>query len=706
MEITECRTHPSAAGRTAAPAPQAPPVTPATGRLSTFRELTDELGILYGGDWNPEQWDPAVWREDVRLMREAGVNLVSVGIFAWATYEPSEGERNFAWMDEVLDLLHENGIAADLATPVASPPPWLGVEHPDILPVDADGVRLVAGSRNHYSASSATYRRHAAAITRDLAERYARHPAVRMWHVGNEYGTADYGDEAAREFRRWLRERYGTVDALNEAWGTAFWSQRYRSIDDVLPPRRTTYLVNPTQSLDFRRFTSDQLLACYREQHEVLRAAGATQPVTTNLMGFFPLADYWSWAGHVDVVADDQYPDQADPRSPADAALVQDLVRGLGGGEPWLLLEQAVGSTSWRGHNLPKTPERMRLDSLAAVARGADGICFFQWRQSRAGAERFHSAMVPHAGPDSRAFRGVRRLGADLRRLREVVGSRLPARTALLFDWESWWAAEEPGRVTERLATLDQVRAFYRPLWDRGLAVDVVRPGSPLDGYDLVVAPQTYLLDDVAADALRAAAARGASVVVGPLTGVADRNAHVLPGRFPVPVADLLGVSGEEWVALPDGGVVVVASGANGRAVVHGELLRADDAEVLARFAEGYLAGEPAVTCREVSGGGAAWYVGAVLDEELLGAVLGDAASRAGVGPAVPGAAHADGVEAVARGEALFLLNRADTERSVAVPGSWTDLLTGAAATDVVLLPPVRGRRARPGARPPQPRNW
>ncbi|WP_425954465.1 beta-galactosidase [Xylanimonas sp. McL0601] len=698
-----------------------------------LRELTDELGVLYGGDWNPEQWEPSVWREDVRLMREAGVNLVTVGVFSWARYEPEPGARDFAWMDEVLDLLHEHGIAADLATPVASPPPWLGVEHPDTLPVDADGVRLVPGSRNQFSPSSATYRAHALAITRDLAARYARHPAVRLWHVGNEYGQIDFGDEAAHAFRGWLRERYGTVDALNEAWGTAFWSQRYRTFDDVLPPRRMPYLVNPTQSLDFRRFTSDQLLACYREQHAAIRAAGATQPVTTNFMGFFPHVDSWSWADDVDVVADDQYPDQADPRSPADAALVQDLMRGLGGGAPWLLLEQAVGATSWREHNLPKSPERMRLDSLQAVARGADGICFFQWRASTAGAERFHSAMLPHAGPDTAVHRGVRRLGQDLAKLRPVTGTRVPARTALLFDWESWWAAEEPGRITERLRTLDQVRAFYRPLWDRGIVVDVVRPGAPLDGYDLVVVPQTYLLDDDAAKSLRAAVEGGAGVVVGPMTGVADRNAHVLPGRFPVPVTDLLGASGEEWVALPDGGVEVVgtqpwAPALAGRAEVHAELLRADDdTDVLLRFAEGHLAGEPAVTRRRTGPRGGTWYVGAVLDEGLLGAVLDDAIVRAGVGPAVPGAVPAvhpgshvfavteadgaTGVEAVRRGDAVFLLNRSGEHRDVVVPGRWTDLLTGADVVDVVPLPvhdvavliPVDPTMTNS---PDEPRNW
>jgi beta-galactosidase len=650
---------------------------------SSFADLPAERGILFGGDYNPEQWAPEIWREDVALMQRAGVNLVTVGVFSWAELEPTPGAREFGWLDEVLDLLHAGGIAVDLATPTASPPPWLGVRHPETLPVDRDGVRLVAGSRNQFSPSSRRYREAARAVTADLAARYAQHPAVRMWHVGNEYGQIDHGDEAARAFREWLLRRYGSIEEINRAWGTAFWAQRYSDIAEILPPRRAPYLINPTQSLDFRRFTSDELRDCYRELRDTIREAGATQPITTNFMGAFAHADYWSWADEVDVVSDDQYPDPADPESPVDMAFVQDLMRGLGGGRPWMLMEQAISAVQWRPHNLPKTPERARLDSLQAVARGADGICFFQWRQSTAGAERFHSAMLPHAGADTEVFEGVCRQGADLQRLRSVAGARIAARTAVLFDWPSWWASEEPARPTTRFDGLDQMRRWYRPLWRRGIPVDVVRFGADLSAYDVVLLPHGYVLRPEDAARLTEAAARGAQVVVGPFSGVADERGHILTGRSPALLRDLLGVSGEEWMGLPDEGVAVASAGGRWPAsVAHilGEKLRSDGAETLAHFASGDHAGRPVVTRN-----GSAWYVGAVVGDDLLDAVVGDVLAAAGVSGAI--ADPPPGIEAVQRGDALFLLNRGPEDATIALPGAWIDLLTDGELDDRVVIP-------------------
>jgi len=672
------------------------PDSPSSLGRAGFAALSADLGIGFGGDYNPEQWPRDVWDEDVALMVQAGVNLVTVGVFSWAMLEPAPGERRFEWLDEVLDLLHAHGIAVDLATPVASPPPWLGIRHPETLPVDRDGVRLAAGSRNQFSPASRIYREHARAITRDLAARYARHPAVRMWHVGNEYGQIDFGDEAAREFRRWLQARYGTIDALNEAWGTSVWAQRYAGFDEILPPRRMPYLVNPAQSLDFQRYTSDQLRQCYTELRDEIRDAGAVQPVTTNFMGFFHMVDYWSWAGEVDVVSDDQYPDPDSPDSAVEIALVQDLMRSLGGGRPWVLMEQAVNAVSWREHNLPKSPERARLDSLQAIARGADAVCYFQWRQAAMGAERFHSAMLPHAGADSVQFRGVRRQGADLRRLRPVVGTGVAARVAMLFDWPSWWAGEEPARPTTRLRTLDQLVRWYRVLWRRGIAVDLARPGAPLDGYDVVLAPHSYIVEPDAAAALSAAVARGAQVAVGPFSGVADDRARILQGRSPALLRDLLGVSGEEWAGLPDEptplelapgwGTGVVAPTAS----VLGERLRADGADVLASFAAGHFAGGPALTRHRV-GDGAAWYLGAVVSDELLAAVLDEVVAAAGVTGALPGQELPPLLEAVRRGDALFLLNHGDAPAHLRVPAAYergSDLLTGEEVRETVAIAP------------------
>jgi len=668
----------------------------------SLADVTHGRGILFGGDYNPEQWPREVWHEDARLMVRAGVNLVTVGVFSWATLEPHEGEFELEWLADVLDLLHAAGIAVDLATPTASPPPWLGDRYPETLPVTPEGVRLAYGSRNQFSASSATYRERALAVTRAVVERFAAHPAVAMWHVGNELGQVDHGPEAAAAFRRWLQDRYGTVEALNAAWATTVWSQRYDSFAEVLPPRAAPYHRNPSQDLDFRRFTSDELLALYRAQVAVIREHDAERPVTTNFMGFFPLVDYFSWTGDLDLVADDAYPDP-DPgatRSLCDAALTQDLMRCLGGGAPWLLMESATSAVSWRAHNLTKSPERSRLESLQAVAHGADGVCFFQWRAARSGPERFHSGMVPVQGPETAVHDGVRRLGADLARLAPVVGSRSSNRVALVWDWPSWWAATAQAMPTDRLDPLASLRSWHGALWDRRVGVDVVpvpTTAADLEAYDVVLAPALYLLTEPAAEVLRGFVAGGGTLALGPFSGVADDGAHLHTGRFPVLLRDVLGVSGEEWVPLPEGGVPGTWAGDPSPSVTvetYAERSRAEGAEVLLSLggAPGAAQLEGAVAvARHPFGEGRAWYVGATLDEDAFARVLDDVLAGAGVAGLLPGLPR--GVEATRRGGHVFVLNHTDAAEHIAVDEVAAVLGDGAAGLRELLTE----RTYRPG---------
>ena len=639
--------------------------------------------MLYGGDYNPDQWPERVWDEDVRLMQEAGVNLVSLGIFSWSRLEPAAAEYDFGWLDRVMDLLHAGGIAVDLATATASPPPWLSHKHPEMLPVLADGVRLSHGARQHYCPSSPVYRFATQHLVEQMAKRYAKHPALAMWHVGNEYGChvpACYCDVSAAAFRSWLEERYGSIEDLNRAWGTDFWSQRYSGWEEVLPPRKTPTWPNPSQQLDFMRFSSDELLACYEVERSVLTEHSPGVPVTTNFMRFFKPLDYWKWAEREDVVSDDVYQDPADPEAGMRSAMAGDLMRSLGRGRPWVLMEQSPNRVNWRDVNVAKAPGQMRLWSYQAIAHGADGVMFFQWRQSRAGAEKFHSAMVPH-GPvaSSPTWRETRQLGQELRRLDPVCGSRVEAEVAIVLDWESWWALELPSKPSTRVQQVDQLEQYYRPVFAANVVADFVRPDHDLSGYKLVLVPNLYLVSDAGAASLVAFVRAGGALVMSFFSGVVDPFDHIRLGGYPAPFASMLGLRVVDWLPLSDDDHLTVSfpDGTQGRGDLWSELIETTGADVLATFSGGRLDKHPAVT-RHKFGSGSAIYVGTRLDQPAMGRVLSSVFIDAEIEPAIDVPSGVEVVRrSVPRSSILFLLNHRDGAVDVPIAKAGTNLIDG-----------------------------
>lgn len=634
-------------------------------------------GLGFGGDYNPEQWPDEVRVEDVALMREAGVNLVSLAIFSWATIEPEEGAYDWSWLDTAMDRLHAGGVRVDLATATASPPPWLVTAHPEILPVRADGTVLWPGGRQHYRIASPVWRRYAVGMARRVAERYRDHPALAMWHVDNEIGCHvphDFSDDAAAGFRAWLRARYGTVDELNRAWGTAFWSQRYSDFAQVLPPRTTPASANPTQQLDFARYSSDELLSYYRDLRDAVRAVTPDVPCTTNFMVMGPgtgRMDYAAWAPEMDVVSNDHYIWADDPAPQADIAFSADLVRSLAGGQPWVLMEHSTSAVNWQPRNRSRTPDESLRHSLGHLAHGADALLFFQWRQSAAGAEKYHSAMLPHAGTDSDVWRTTVRLGGVLRDLAEIRGSRVHAHAAVLYDWPSTWAAELDSHPTDALEPRRVAVALHHALARRAVATDVVRATDDLSRYDVVLVPALYLVSPEGAANVAAAAARGASVLVTFFSGIADEDDHVLLGGYPGAFRDLLGVRSEEFWALQEGETVALDDGSAG--VLWSEKVHAlPGTEVVRRFAGGPLDGVPALTRRPV-GAGAAWYLATwPADAVGLQAVVDALVDESGVARVLPDLP--DGVEVTRRtaddGRSwLFVLNHTDATAMVAARG-------------------------------------
>ncbi|GAA4676538.1 beta-galactosidase [Frondihabitans cladoniiphilus] len=623
-------------------------------------------GLVFGCDYNPEQWSAETWVDDVALMREAGVNLVAINVFGWSQVEPTPGEFRFDDLDTIIDLLHDNGIGVNLGTGTSSPPPWLTALHPDVLPQTADGTTRWPGGRQAYCPSSPVFRELALELVRRTVERYGEHPAVRLWHVSNELGCHNalcYCDESAAAFRRWLEARYGDVDTLNSAWGTAFWSQRYSAWSEIQPPRETLSFKNPMQSIDFHRFSSDELLDHYRAEAEVVRRSSSV-PVTTNFMvaAHIENLDYWDWAGDMDVIANDHYLDSRLDRPHVELALAADTTRGLAQGTPWILMEHSTSAVNWQPHNLTKKPGEMVRNTVAHVARGADGVCFFQWRASVKGTEKFHSALLPHAGTDSRVWQESVRLGALAARLGELKGSRLVADVALVFSYENRWAADFEAHPTTDFSYFDQVLGVYTALWDLGVTVDVVAPGASLDDYSVVVVPSLYLVRDSEAAVIDSFVADGGTALVTFFSGIVDETDGVRTGGYPGAFRGMLGVRADEFSPLAGGDVVALSDGSTGS--LWSEPLDLQGAEAVTTYATGTLAGRAAVT-RNQHGQGSAWYVSTVLEPAPLQALVRQILDAAGVDrPTLADPAH--DVEVVRRAcvdkEWVFVMNHSDDD--------------------------------------------
>ena len=517
--------------------------------------------IWYGGDYNPDQWPEEVWDDDVRLMKKAGVNLVSVGIFSWAKIETSEGVYDFDWLDRIIDKLGEADIAVDLASATASPPMWLTQAHPEVLWKDYRGDVCQPGARQHWRPTSPVFREYALKLCRAMAEHYKGNPYVVAWHVSNEYGCHnrfDYSEDAEHAFQQWCEERYGTIDAVNDAWGTAFWAQRMNDFSEIVPPRfiGDGNFMNPGKLLDFKRFSSDALKAFYIAERDTLAEITPDLPLTTNFMvsASGSVLDYDDWGDEVDFVSNDHYfiPGEAHLDELAFSA---SLVDGIARKDPWFLMEHSTSAVNWREINYRKEPGQLVRDSLAHVAMGADAVCYFQWRQSKAGAEKFHSAMVPHAGEDSAVFRDVCELGADLNKLSDegILGSRLAkSRVAVVFDYESEWATEHTATPTQHVHHVDEPLAWFRALADQGVTADVVPVRGAWDDYEMVVLPSVYLLSEETTRRVRDYVVGGGRLVVTYYTGISDEKDHVWLGGYPGSIRDVVGVRVEEFMPMGD----------------------------------------------------------------------------------------------------------------------------------------------------------
>ena len=602
--------------------------------------------FLHGGDYNPDQWPEEIWHEDMRLMKLANCNAMSVGIFAWAKLEPEEGQYDFAWLDKIMDLLAENNGYAVLATPSGARPAWLSAKYPEILRVTADRRRILHGGRHNHCMTSPIYREKSQAINHALAARYKDHPALLVWHISNEYGGECHCELCQESFRAWLKKKYDNdLDKLNQAWWSAFWSHTYTDWSQIESPSPIGEMSLHGLTLDWKRYTTDQTIDFFRCEIEPLRALTPDVPVTTNFMGLYPGLNYPRFAEAVDVISWDSYPvwhtTGSDAELAAQISFIHDQNRSMKDGMPFMLMESTPSNTNWQPNPKIKRPGMHMLSSIQAVAHGSDTVQYFQWRKSRGSAEKFHGAVVDHVGHENtRVFRDVAEVGEVLQKLDGVIGTTVKPDVAIIYDWENRWAIEDMHALgRERRHYPETVIAHYRPFWQRGIPVDVIPEWADYSQYKLIVAPMLYMLQPGVADRIKQFVADGGTVVMTYWSGLVDENDLCFLGGWPGNgLREVFGIWDEETDTLTanERNQVVAADG--NAAGISGTyeardyfaLIHAEGAEVLATYGSDFYAGRPALTLNRY-GKGQAYYMASRNEDRFLDDFYGKLAGDLGL---------------------------------------------------------------------------
>ncbi|MED1738802.1 beta-galactosidase [Bacillus swezeyi] len=671
-----------------------PPISPKVPRL------------LHGADYNPDQWlrYPDILKEDIRLMKLSRCNVMSVGIFSWISLEPEEGRFSFDWLDQVLDAFKDNGIYAFLATPSGARPAWLSKKYPEVLRTERNRVRNLYGKRHNHCYTSPVYRRKTAIINGKLAERYANHPAVIGWHISNEYGGECHCDLCQVKFREWLLAKYKTLDQLNHAWWTAFWSHTYTDWDEIESPAPHGEDALHGLNLDWKRFVTDQTVDFCRHEIAHVRSFNPELPITTNFMGTYAGLNYWKFVDLLDVISWDSYPTwhnnwQEDAKLGADIGFVHDINRSLKGGRPFMLMESTPSMTNWHDVSKLKRPGMHELSSLQAVAHGSDTVQYFQWRKSRGSSEKLHGAVVDHEGSEhTRVFQDVKKLGEKLAKLEEIAGTTVEPEAAIIFDWENRWALKDAqGPRNIGLHYERTVKSFYEPFWQEGVPVDIIHMEADLSRYKLVVAPMLYMLKEGAAERIEQFVQNGGTFVTTYWSGIADENDLAFLGGFPGGLRKTLGIWSEEIDALHDGQKNKIVMDNDNRLGLGGcyeaaelcDLIHLEGAEALAFYEEDFYAGRPALTVN-LFGAGKAYYIASRNEAAFQEAFLSKLIEEIGIAKVLD-TELPKGVTAQLRTDGshdyIFLLNFTAENQSIALPeGTYTDVLKGTRKKGTVKL--------------------
>lgn len=644
--------------------------------------------FAHGGDYNPDQWRhiPGTLEEDVRLMKLAHCNLMSVGIFSWAALEPREGEYDFDWLERVLDTLYANGIHVFLATPSGARPAWMSQKYPEVLRVSDQGIRNLHGERHNHCFTSPVYRAFVHKINAALAERFGKHPAVVGWHVSNEYSGECHCELCQEAFRRWLMKKYGTLNALNQAYWTGFWAKTYTDWSQLHSPSARGEGSIHGLYLDWMRFVTDQTIDFMRHEVEAVRAF-SDLPVTTNLMGSFYGLDSFRFARVLDFASYDSYPswgETSDYSIALGAGFQYDITRSILN-KPWILMESTPSMVNWKEICQPKRPGMHLASSLLTVAHGSDSVMYFQWRKSRGAAEKFHGAVVGHERSEhTRVFRDVTEVGECLERILPVLHARTEARAALMFDWNNRWAIANANGPRKDKQHDEIVQEHYAALAGAHVNIDIVDEEKPLQGYSLVSAPMLYMVKPGLAERLRAFVEKGGTLVLTYFSGYVDENDLCFLDGMPGPLRPLAGVWAEEIDALYPGQSNKIVMRPGNALGLEGEfacgflceLAHAEGAQALADYGEDFYAGMPAVTENRL-GKGRVIYLAARAEQKFLDLLYARLLCDAGVAPIVDAPAGVVVKEREKDGKKYtFLLNFAGQEVRMDVPEG-LDLVSG-----------------------------
>lgn len=666
-------------------------------------EYSKVTKIPYGGDYNPEQWPEETWAEDMRLLKLAHIDIVTLNVFSWAMLQSDETTYHFEKLDKIMQLVRDNGMKVCLATSTGAHPAWMARKYPDILRVEANGMKRKFGSRHNSCPNSPTYQKYARALAEKLADRYKDYDNIVAWHISNEYGGECYCENCEKAFRVWLKEKYHTIDEVNRAWDTAFWGHTFYDFDDIVLPNylsehwgeeRTTF---QGISLDYRRFNSESILNAYRLEYDAIHAITPDIPITTNLMGTYRALDYQMWGKYLDFASWDNYPSNETPLE--ETAMRHDLMRGVKQGKPFALMEQTPSVTNWLPYNMLKRPGVMRLWSYQAVAHGADTVMFFQMKRSIGACEKYHGAVIDHVGNENtRVFREITALGAELEKLgSQTLGARTDAKAAIVFDWDNWWGISYSAGPTIYLDYCQEILRYYKALHNKNIPVDMIGVEDDLSRYSLVIAPVLYMVKGNYDEKIRTFVKNGGRFLTTFFSGYVDEHDLVTTGGYPGKLRDILGIWVEEEDALPsDMENSFSYQGKPYPAKMLCDLLHTEGAEALASYDKDFYAGMPVLT-KNAFGKGYGYYVATSSDDDFYSDYLSEICADAGIHPLMDTPATVEvTMRSNANGSFLFILNHGEEAYEATLPYSGTDLLSGASyregenfslpAKDVILL--------------------